>query len=197
LLAKPVRSPAGYRSYPPETVDRVRFIKRAQELGFSLHEVETLLHLAGGGPDGCDSVRTLAVDKVADLERRIADLRALHSGLTRLVATCDRPRAERDCPILAELDHPTGSIELLLAPGCPHADGARNLLSRCLDRLGLDVPVLERTGDYPSPTVLVDGVDVMTQARGRRTMQACRLDLPTAERIETALRERGGGANPV
>jgi Hg(II)-responsive transcriptional regulator len=104
LLAEPSRSAGGYRSYPPEAVRRVRFIKRAQELGFTLAEVETLLDLAGGGPDSCDAVRVIAEEKIADLRRRIADLRALESGLTRLTATCDLPRGQRECPILQELD---------------------------------------------------------------------------------------------
>lgn len=84
----------------------MRLIKRAQDLGFTLDDVETLLHLAEGGPDSCDGVRAMATVKVADLEERIADLRALRDGLTRLVATCEKPRAERECPILHELDLP-------------------------------------------------------------------------------------------
>lgn len=104
LLAAPVRSAGGYRAYPAEAVRRVRFIKRAQELGFTLAEVELLLHLAEGGPANCDRVRALAEEKIADLGRRIADLKALQYGLTRLVATCERPRAQRECPILHELD---------------------------------------------------------------------------------------------
>lgn len=109
LLAAPVRSSGGYRAYPPEAVRRVRFIKRAQELGFTLTEVETLLDLAGGGPDPCDKVRALATEKIRDLQQRIADLQALEAGLTKLVTTCELPRAERDCPILLELDfEPTG-----------------------------------------------------------------------------------------
>jgi DNA-binding transcriptional MerR regulator len=103
LLAEPDRSPGGYRTYPDGAVRRVRFIKRAQELGFTLAEVETLL-LAEGGPDRCDGVRALATEKITDLRRRIAGLRALQAGLTRLVATCELPRAERECPILHELD---------------------------------------------------------------------------------------------
>jgi len=104
LLAEPVRSPSGYRAYPDEAVRRVRFIKRAQELGFTLAEVETLLHLAEGGPENCDKVRALAEEKIANLRRRIADLQALQGGLTRLIATCELPRAQRECPILRELD---------------------------------------------------------------------------------------------
>jgi len=104
LLPEPDRSASGYRAYPPEAVRRVRFIKRAQELGFTLDDIETLLHLADGGPDSCDGVRAIATAKVTDLEERIADLQALRDGLTRLVATCEKPRAERECPILHELD---------------------------------------------------------------------------------------------
>jgi Hg(II)-responsive transcriptional regulator len=104
LLPAPARSAGGYRTYPAEAVRRVQFIKRAQDLGFTLAEVESLLHLADGGPDPCDRVRAMAEEKIADLARRIADLQALQAGLTRLVATCERPRAQRECPILHQLD---------------------------------------------------------------------------------------------
>ncbi len=117
LLAEPVRSPGGYRAYPPDAVRRVRFIKRAQELGFSLAEVETMLHLAEGGPDNCDGLRELAAAKIADLEQRIADLHAIQDALTRLVATCEKPRAERECPILREIDPGAGAA--------PYPAGAR------------------------------------------------------------------------
>jgi hypothetical protein len=78
----------------------------------------------------------------------------------------------------------------LLAPDCPNAATARAVLTRCLDRLGVAVPVQERVGDYPSPTILIDGVDVMTDARGASGRQACRLDVPTASRVLAALRAR-------
>lgn len=103
LLPEPIRSPRGYRAYPTEAVRRVRFIKRAQGLGFTLAEVASLLDLVEGGPDSCDQVRALALEKIADLERRIHDLQALQAGLTRLVATCERPRAERECPIMQKM----------------------------------------------------------------------------------------------
>jgi DNA-binding transcriptional MerR regulator len=118
LLAEPDRSTGGYRSYPPDALRRVRFIKRAQELGFTLTEVETLLDLSSGGPDSCDAVRTLATEKITDLRQRIADLHALQAALTRLVATCDRPRGMRECPILQELD--TGAAEVDRVPGHGH-----------------------------------------------------------------------------
>jgi hypothetical protein len=82
------------------------------------------------------------------------------------------------------------NIELLLAPDCPRAGVARAVLADCLDRVGLDLPVRERVGDYPSPTILVDGVDVMTGTAGAPGMQACRLDVPTMSRVLTALRRQ-------
>jgi hypothetical protein len=86
-------------------------------------------------------------------------------------------------------------VELLVTPGCPHASAARTVVTDCLNRLGLSVPVRERVGDYPSPTVLVDGVDVMTGTPGVAPVPACRLDLPTAPRVLAALRARS--AAPV
>jgi hypothetical protein len=88
-------------------------------------------------------------------------------------------------------------VELLLAADCPNAAAARVMLANCLDRLGLDLRVRERVGDYPSPTILVDGIDVMTGLRGLSPLGACRLDVPTASRVLAALRgssaSRGSG----
>ena len=78
----------------------------------------------------------------------------------------------------------------MLAPDCPNAAIARAVLTRCLDRLEVAVPVRERVGDYPSPTILVDGVDVMTEACGAPAVRACRLDVPTTSRVLAALRAR-------
>ncbi|HEX6489502.1 MAG TPA: alkylmercury lyase [Candidatus Dormibacteraeota bacterium] len=77
------------------------------------------------------------------------------------------------------------SIELLTNPGCPHADAARRLLEQCLDELGLAAPVTERVGDFPSPTVVVNGADVMGAPSARGA--SCRLDPPSRERILAAL----------
>ena len=82
----------------------VRLVKRAQLLGFSLDEIEELLHLAAGGPDNCDTARAMANGRMDDLGRRIAELTAMRDGLSRLVDTCEMPRAERECPILQELE---------------------------------------------------------------------------------------------
>jgi len=77
-------------------------------------------------------------------------------------------------------------IELLHVSGCPHVDAARALLNECLTELLVDVAVEDREGAYASPTILVDGVDVM----GTPAFQAaaCRLDVPTKEKLLIALR---------
>ncbi|WP_281689628.1 MerR family transcriptional regulator [Pseudonocardia thermophila] len=103
LLPEPERSASGYRAYGPQAVRLVRFIKRAQDLGFTLDDVESLLHLADGGPESCDAARELATAKIADLDARIADLLAMRSGLARLVQTCEQPRDRRECPIFVEI----------------------------------------------------------------------------------------------
>jgi Hg(II)-responsive transcriptional regulator len=108
LLPEPPRRESGYRMYGPEAVRIVRFIKRAQELGFSLAEVESLLELAGGGPESCEAARALAEHRMAELEHRIADLTAMHDSLQRLVATCARPRSRRDCPLLESIERAVG-----------------------------------------------------------------------------------------
>jgi DNA-binding transcriptional MerR regulator len=105
LLPEPERRESGYRVYRPDAVRTVRFIKRAQELGFGLRDAEVLLALAAGGPDNCDTARELAEAKIAELDRRIADLQSMRASLGRLAATCASPRAERDCPLLDSIEH--------------------------------------------------------------------------------------------
>jgi DNA-binding transcriptional MerR regulator len=107
LLPEPDRSLSGYRAYTADAVRTVRFIKRAQRLGFTLDDIEDLLHLAAGGPDGCDSARSMADARIADLDHRIGELRTMRDALGRLVTTCDQPRDQRECPILLEIVHDT------------------------------------------------------------------------------------------
>jgi MerR family mercuric resistance operon transcriptional regulator len=112
LLAEPPRSPAGYRDYPVSAVRVLRFVKRSQELGFTLAEVEELLSLAEGGPDSCDRARSLARAHADELDRKIADLQRMRASLGELVATCERPRADRSCPLLEAIDssHPLAAV---------------------------------------------------------------------------------------
>lgn len=78
-------------------------------------------------------------------------------------------------------------VELFHAPGCPNAAAARQLVHDCLAESGLDLVVTEHVGAYRSPTVLIDGVDVMGESADVRG-DACRLDLPTRERLLAALK---------
>ena len=104
LLQEPPRTPGGYRDYPSGAIDLLRFIKRGQELGFTLDEIEELLHLDAGGLEGCDAARALAEARRTDLEARIADLERMRDSLTALVATCEVPRADRSCPLLEAIE---------------------------------------------------------------------------------------------
>jgi hypothetical protein len=79
-------------------------------------------------------------------------------------------------------------VELRTAPGCPNAERARQIVRECLDALGMKVPIIEKVGHYASPTVLIDGVDVMRSDTGPLADDACRLDLPTSERVLDVLR---------
>jgi Hg(II)-responsive transcriptional regulator len=106
LLREPDRSQSGYRSYSPDAVRVVRFVKHAQELGFTLSDIDELLQLAAGEPGTCRAVRALAKTKLAELDRKIAMLRAMRRSLERLVKTCDRPRAQRECPLLQAIEGP-------------------------------------------------------------------------------------------
>jgi len=77
-------------------------------------------------------------------------------------------------------------IELLQVPDCPHAPAARQLVRDCLARLGVAAPIEDRVGRYPSPTVLIDGHDVMGSPHDAGA--ACRLDRPTTDRVLAAMR---------
>lgn len=104
LLNVPGRSPAGYRTWSPRAVREVRFIKRAQQVGFTLSDVEELLQLARGGPESCEDTRAIARERITQLNNRIADLVAMRDALNELLAGCDQPRHERTCPLLRTLE---------------------------------------------------------------------------------------------
>lgn len=78
-------------------------------------------------------------------------------------------------------------IELLTAPGCPNAAAAKQVIIDCLADLGIEALVRARIGPYPSPTVLIDGIDVM-RGDAPPAEEACRLDPPTLQRVRDALR---------
>ncbi|MBU0675451.1 MAG: heavy metal-responsive transcriptional regulator [Proteobacteria bacterium] len=106
LLAKPRRSGSNYRLYPEGDIFRLRFIRRAKELGFSLGEIRELLQLHDDTLATKGAVRTKAEVKIADIRGRIKDLSRMLAALTVLVDACDGQGPIQDCPILHALEDP-------------------------------------------------------------------------------------------
>jgi Hg(II)-responsive transcriptional regulator len=109
LLPEPCRTSSGYRSYTDRTLDRLRFIRRAQELGFTLSEIEELLVLRLDPHTTAAAVKARAESKIADVDRRIHDLQRIKHALTHLAGRCRGGRGPAgDCPLLEALG-PLGS----------------------------------------------------------------------------------------
>ena len=104
LLPEPPRRTSGYREYPPDTVQRIRFIQRAKELGFTLREIKGLLELRVDPDTTCAELRDQATEKVGDVKQKIADLKAIERALRKLINTCSGSGPVDDCPILKHLE---------------------------------------------------------------------------------------------
>lgn len=104
LLEHPARSASGYRKYPPEAVARLRLIRQAKELGFSLNEIKELLALRVAPGRSCSDVRARAEHKIADIDQRIAALKRMKAALARLAAACSGRGPTSECPILEALE---------------------------------------------------------------------------------------------
>ena len=98
------RTPSGYRQYAEDAVARLRFIKHAQELGFSLKEIQELLALRVRHAAACDAAERKTRAKIALVEGRIEELRRLKRTLERLAAACEARQPTADCPILEVLE---------------------------------------------------------------------------------------------
>jgi MerR family mercuric resistance operon transcriptional regulator len=105
LLQKPARTAAGYRQYPEEAVARLRFIRQAKDLGFTLSEIRELLALKVAPGKSCADVRARAEAKIADVNCRIAHLEHIRRALSRLSAECSSRGPTSECPILEALAH--------------------------------------------------------------------------------------------
>lgn len=101
LMPEPRRPPGSIRRYGPPDVERVRFIKTAQRLGFALVEIADLLVLEDG--THCSEARELAQRKLDDVRLRLTDLRRMESALARLVKECRAARGKVICPMVAAL----------------------------------------------------------------------------------------------
>lgn len=104
LLAEPPRSRSGYRQYSPDDEKRVRFIKQAQELGFSLREIGELLELRVAEGVTCADVRQRAQAKVEDVEQKIAGLLAIRKRLLQITGMCAGMGPVDACPILESFE---------------------------------------------------------------------------------------------
>lgn len=104
LIPPPPRTGSGYREYPPDTIRRVRFIKQAQALGFTLKEIQGLLDLRVRAGVGCKDIRQRAREKIDDIGEKIAALQRMEAALTSLVDRCRGRGPVEECPILDALD---------------------------------------------------------------------------------------------
>lgn len=104
LLASSRRTPAGYRQYGEDAVNRLRFIRRAQALGFSLKEIQELLGLRARRPAACHAVLRQTRLKRELVERKIRDLERIRATLGRLATACAARHATDACPILDALE---------------------------------------------------------------------------------------------
>lgn len=103
LLDEPRRAPGSVRRYGDEALARLRFIRHAQDLGFSLDEVGELLALDEGRE--CDEARRIASAKLASVRERLARLRRIERALAEQVRACERSRAPQRCPLIEALAH--------------------------------------------------------------------------------------------
>ena len=107
LVEEPARPLQGFRIYPPETIDRIRFIKRAQQLGFNLKEIADLLELGSGH---CTDVRVRAEEKRNQIIDQIKDLQALKATLDTLIDACHAGNDNVCCPVVDTLTRKPGEI---------------------------------------------------------------------------------------
>ena len=109
LIDEPPRTEAGYRQYPENTAPRIRFIRHAKELGFTLTEIKELLHLRLDAATTCDDVRHMAEKKRMDIMARIESLQGMEHALRKLIDACSSSGPAGHCPILDALDPEWGS----------------------------------------------------------------------------------------
>ena len=109
LLPEARRRLSGYREYDGDDVRRLRFIRRAKDLGFTLDEIRELLALSTDRERGVRGVRSRAQARLAEIERRIGELQHMRRGLKTLIAACPGRGALDGCPILATLSGETSA----------------------------------------------------------------------------------------
>lgn len=118
LLSPPRRKESGYRQYLEDAVLRIRFIKHAKDLGFSLDEIAELLSLRIDRAAKCGDIKKRAQRKITEIEGKMQMLEKMRVTLVRLTKTCDEGRQVSECPILEALDQDVGEkVRESLKPG--------------------------------------------------------------------------------
>jgi MerR family mercuric resistance operon transcriptional regulator len=110
LIPKPHRTVSNYRVYSSENLRRVKFIKQAQGLGFSLNEIKKLLTLRATPRARCADVRRYATHKIEDIDARIRSLARMRKTLEKLLDECSGNRPATQCPILESLDSEPSTV---------------------------------------------------------------------------------------
>ena len=100
LITEPPKPESGFRVYPLETIDHLKFIQRAKALGFTLAEISALLELSASD---CDATRTMTQQKLDLVRAKITDLQAMEAALEELVTQCESNQPTDKCPIIAAL----------------------------------------------------------------------------------------------
>ncbi len=118
LLPNPERTPAGYRLYRQEHLRRLKFIQKAQALGFTLNEIRELLLLRSQTRRSSRRVKELAEQKIADIQHKIRDLERMQKALQHISESCDGTGTTDSCPILMALDEQ--DTQAILAKGHCH-----------------------------------------------------------------------------
>ncbi|MFQ5526933.1 MAG: heavy metal-responsive transcriptional regulator [Thermoanaerobaculia bacterium] len=106
LIDEATRTPSGYRQFEPDVVRRLRFVQRAQALGFSLEEIRELLDLRLSAAASAAEVREKADAKLSEIEVKLSDLRRMRRALKELTRSCCGDGSTSDCPILDALEGP-------------------------------------------------------------------------------------------
>ncbi len=102
ILPKPPRSAGGHRQYDQDAAQRLKFVRKCRDLGFSLDQVRELLHFVDGGNYTCDEVRAMAVGHMESVKRKISDLNKMKRVLADMVDQCNGGQVP-DCPIIDAL----------------------------------------------------------------------------------------------
>lgn len=111
LLEEPARRASGYRQYSEEAIKHIRFIKRAQQLGFSLKEIAELLTLRVDAETSCEQARERAAAKLAEVEQKIVELQRMREALLHVASLCAGEGPKGRCPLLDALLNNEETVE--------------------------------------------------------------------------------------